>query len=292
MRLARFNGGRIGLLRGDAIVDVTDLVSVDNSWPPTAMVRTIARFDTARPELLHALESRPSLPLEHAVLDCPIDWPNKIIAFPANYHAHIDEMREANALISARPASGQGFFLKANSSLSGPSDAVVLPPIPDREVHHECELAIIVGRGGRGIARENAMAHIFGYACLIDFVVRGTEERVMRKSFDGFCPVGPHIVTADEIPDPANLDLRLSVNGELRQSANTRDLIVDIPGMISMASSVMTLFPGDVIASGTPAGVGPVAGGDRIDIEIDHVGAMSLQVVQGDIGGHPLWAAG
>jgi len=111
----------------------------------------------------------------------------------------------------------------------------------------------------------------------------------MRKSFDSFCPLGPWIITADDVGDPSALDLKLTVNGDLRQAANTRDLIVDIPGMIEMASAVMTLYPGDVIATGTPAGVARIVAGDMLDIAIDKVGSMRIDVVQGDKGAHPVW---
>ncbi|WP_420144136.1 fumarylacetoacetate hydrolase family protein [Sphingobium sp.] len=289
MKLCCFDGGRIGLIAGERIIDVSDIAgATPGEWPPVGMVRMIGRIDGLRGALDKAAD-RTGMALDSVRLECPIEWPNKVIAFPANYHAHIDEMVAANALISAKPANGQGFFLKANSSLSGPADPVYLPAIDGREVHHECEMAIIIGRGGRDIAVDRAMGHVFGYACLIDFVVRGKEERVMRKSFDGFCPLGPYIVTADEIAAHDDIDLQLMVNGELRQLANTRDLIVDIPHMIAMASSVMTLHPGDVIATGTPAGVAPVKGGDRVDISIAGVGAMSLAIVQGDKGSHPVW---
>ena len=111
----------------------------------------------------------------------------------------------------------------------------------------------------------------------------------MRKSFDSFCPMGPWITTTDEIGRYDDIDLELSVNSELRQKANTRDLIVDVPEMIAMASSVMTLYPGDIIASGTPAGVGRLKAGDRVEIRIAGVGAMTLDVKQGEDGAHPLW---
>ena len=102
-------------------------------------------------------------------------------------------------LVSGADATGQGFFLKANSSLSGPADPVRLPPIAGREVHHEGEIGIVIGRGGRNIATEQAAGHIFGYTCLLDMVIRGKEERVLRKSFDRFCPTGPWIVTSDSV---------------------------------------------------------------------------------------------
>lgn len=291
MKLVGFDGGRIGVALEDGIVDITALSGVpDGSWPPVGMVRLIADFDGLRQAIAEAVAGGPRLDPAQLRLEAPVQWPNKLIAYPANYQAHIEEQITSKVgLISTFKASGQGFFLKANSSLSGPSDPIVLPALPDRDIHHECELAVVIGKGGRGIPREQAMEHVFGYSCLLDMVVRGREERVMRKSFDSFCPLGPHIVTADEIADPAAINLELRVNGELRQQASTRDLIVDIPEMIAMASSVMTLCPGDIIASGTPAGVGPVVGGDVVTISISGVGEMSLPVVQGAAGAHSVW---
>jgi 2-keto-4-pentenoate hydratase/2-oxohepta-3-ene-1,7-dioic acid hydratase in catechol pathway len=170
--------------------------------------------------------------------------------------------------------------------LVGPQDSLVLPDLPGFEVHHECELAVIIGTEGRNIPEERAMDHIFGYSCLIDATVRGSQERVMRKSYDTFTPVGPYIVTADEVADPHNLDLELWVNDERRQRANTRDLILGIREMIALASSVSTLMPGDIIATGTPEGVGTVRDGDTIRISIQDVGTMTVPVVQGEGGGN------
>jgi 2-keto-4-pentenoate hydratase/2-oxohepta-3-ene-1,7-dioic acid hydratase in catechol pathway len=288
VKIVSFDGTKIGVLTERGVVDVSDLAGVEAGfWPPVGMVRFIAGFDGLHSALAQAIATREALPRDAVRLETPVPWPNKVIAFPANYHAHIEEM--GAGLVSTFKASGQGFFLKANSSLSGPSDPIVLPDVPEREIHHECELAIIIGKGGRDIARDDALAHIFGYSCLLDIVIRGKEERVMRKSFDSFCPVGPWITTADEITDPSNIGLTLRVNGELRQQASTRDLIVDIPEMIAMASSVMTLMPGDIIATGTPAGVARIDHGDRLLIEIDGVGAMEIGVAQGTLGRHSVW---
>ena len=142
----------------------------------------------------------------------------------------------------------------------------------------------MIGRRGRDIPREHWQEYVFGYSCLIDATVRGKEERVTRKGFDTFCPVGPWMVTADEVGDPSALQGRLWVNDELRQDGNTRDLVLDIPGMIEMASSVITLYPGDIIASGTPAGVGPIKHGDKVKIEFERIGSMTLDVIQGQTG--------
>lgn len=290
MKLARFDGGRIGVIDGNGIVDVSSVVPTGpQSWPPVGMTQLISEFRDLQPKLRELIANSYHIPLTSVRLETPIPWPNKVIAFPANYHEHVEEMKNGTGLISAFKADGQGFFLKANSSLSGPNDPIVLPSLAGRQIHHECELAVIVGKAGRAITRARAAEHIFGYSCLIDVVVRGREERVMRKSFDTFCPVGPYIVTADQVPDFSDIELELSVNGEIRQQASTRDLIVDIPDMIRMASAVMTLYPGDIIATGTPAGVGPMHGGDKVSINISHVGSMSLTVSQSENGDHEVW---
>ncbi|MFM6851887.1 MAG: fumarylacetoacetate hydrolase family protein [Terrabacter sp.] len=279
MRIARFDDDRIGVVVGEGIVDVTDALEISaGEWPPVGMNRLIRDFPIVGPVLARAAARGLVHPLSEVTLRTPVPWPNKVIAFPVNYHDHGREMQ------AQYRADVQGFFLKPPSSLSGAGEPVVLPAVPGREVHHESELAIIVGAGGRDIPRADWQAHVFGYACLLDMVVRGREERVFRKAYDTFCPVGPWITTADEVGDPTHLGMQLWVGDELRQDANTRDLVLDIPGMIEMASAVMTLHPGDIIATGTPAGVGPVTDGDTIRIRIERVGEMSVDVVQGTNG--------
>jgi 2-keto-4-pentenoate hydratase/2-oxohepta-3-ene-1,7-dioic acid hydratase in catechol pathway len=278
MKLVRYNGGHLGVLRDDRVHDVTLATgSHAAAWPPVNMVQLITNFDAVLPQIKTALTGA-GVPVAEVHLEAPILWPNKLIAYPVNFVAHGEERNVALR------ADTNGFFLKASSSLSGPRDPIILPNLPGREIHHECELAIIIGRTGRQIDVSKALDYVFGYACLIDVTLRGKEDRVMRKSYDTFTPIGPAIVTSDEVGDPGALDLKLWVNSELRQHANTRDLILDVPGMISMASSVATLYPGDVIASGTPAGVGPIKSGDRVTIEIERVGQMALTVEQGNGG--------
>jgi 2-keto-4-pentenoate hydratase/2-oxohepta-3-ene-1,7-dioic acid hydratase in catechol pathway len=285
MRLASFDNNRIGVIKADdTIVDVSDAAGgVDGAWPPIAMTRLIAEWDKKRPAIEAAAARGTGKPLSSVRLDTPVPWPSKIIAYPANYHAHAQEMgREYRA-------NTQGFFLKPPSSLSGPSDPIVLPLNAGRRIDHECELGIIVGREGRDVHRDDWAPYVFGYTLLIDAVIRGKEERVARKAFDSFCPVGPWIVTADELGDPSALQGTLWVNGEVRQDANTRDLVLDVPGMIEMASSVMTLYPGDIIAAGTPEGVGPIVAGDKVRITFEKIGTMDLDVVQGDTGKYSLF---
>ena len=279
MRLARFDGGRIGICIGGDIVDVTEICGVDaGEWPAVGPLRVIRDFASLRPRIEAALPALARRPLSEVRLETPVPWPNKVIAYPVNYHAHGKEMQ------AQYRATNQGFFLKPSSALSGPNDPVVLPQVPGREVHHESELGIVIGKQVRGLKREDWREAVFGYTCLLDMVVRGREERVFRKAYDTFCPIGPWIVTADEIPEPDQLQMNLWVGDELRQSANTRDLVLDIPGMIETASAVMTLYPGDIIATGTPEGVGPVTDGDTIRIVIDSIGEMQVPVVQGDLG--------
>ncbi|CAM2193679.1 Maleylpyruvate hydrolase [Paraburkholderia kururiensis] len=286
MKIARFNEGQLGIVvDSHYIVDVTSTVGEDPAmWPPIGATRLIANFEQLKPSIEAAMDQLPRVPLKDVTLLTPVPWPNKVIAFPVNYHDHGREMQ------ASYRATHQGFFLKPNSSLSGADEPVVLPNVPTREVHHESELAVIIGRQGRDIARDDWQQYVFGYACLLDMVVRGREERVFRKAYDTFCPVGPWIVTADEVGDPADLDMKLWVNGELRQHANTHDLVLDIPGMIEMASAVMTLYPGDIVATGTPAGVGKVGDGDKVRIRIERVGEMTVDVVAGTGGATEVFA--
>lgn len=281
MKIARFNQGQIGVVVDEAhLVDITAIVGEDASaWPPVGTVRLIAQFEALRPAIEKALPALPRIPLGDVKLLTPVPWPNKVIAYPVNYHDHGREMQ------AGYRADVQGFFLKPASSLSGAGEPIELPLAPGREVHHEAELAIVIGKQCRGIARADWREYVFGYACLLDMVVRGKEERVFRKAFDTFCPVGPWITTADEVGDPAQLEMKLWVDGELRQHANTRDLVLDIPGMVQMAAAVMTLYPGDIIATGTPAGVGIgfspprfLASGDVVRIEVPGIGILENRV--------------
>lgn len=285
MKIARFDEGRIGVVVDEThLVDITALVGEDPAaWPPVGPVQLIARFAEWRPRIEAALPTLPRLALRDLTLRTPVPWPSKVIAYPVNYHDHGREMQ------AGYRADVQGFFLKPPSSLSGAGEPIELPEVPGREVHHEAELAVVIGRTCRGIAREQWREYVFGYACLLDMVVRGREERVFRKAFDTFCPVGPWITTADEVGDPTALEMKLWVDGELRQHANTRDLVLDIPGMVQMAAAVMTLYPGDIIATGTPAGVGPVRDGNVVRISIDRLGEMSVPVVQGQLGRTPVF---
>ena len=174
-----------------------------------------------------------------------------------------------------RPPGGTG------PSVSGPCDDIVLPrPVVDagHEIHHESELLVIIGEGGKDIAPEDSMKHILGYSLGLDITV-SPADRSRRKSYDTFSPIGPYILLADEEVDPRSFEIVLAVNGEQRQKVSTADLLTSVPEIVGYASSVMTLLPGDVIFTGTPPGVGPIWPGDQIEAGISGIGSMRLNVV-------------
>jgi 2-keto-4-pentenoate hydratase/2-oxohepta-3-ene-1,7-dioic acid hydratase in catechol pathway len=285
MRLVEFDSHRVGVVNGD---DVFDVSSVLGPWAgtPYAMTELIARWDECVDAVREAAANAVPLPLRNVRLGPPLPRPRQVLAAPLNYAHHVEEMVGSHqapvSLQADHNARNLGFFVKASGSISGPADPVELPPIDGRSFHHEIELGVVIGRQARAIAPEQARAHIFGYVVLLDITMRvdrdHEEERTMRKSFETFTPIGPWIVTADEIEDPSALELSLNVNGDARQRANTADLIVGIDELVSSASHVLTLHPGDIYATGTPDGVGPLQPGDRIDACISSVGHMSLPV--------------
>jgi 2-keto-4-pentenoate hydratase/2-oxohepta-3-ene-1,7-dioic acid hydratase in catechol pathway len=282
MKLTVYDDNKVGLVKDGQVVDVSDLVgSGAEEWPPVTVTRLIAGFDRLRPRLEEALRSRPGTPMERARLKAPVPFPSKVIAAPANYRLHIQEMstKEMREVVKqeVHAIDQYGVFLKAPSSVVGPGATIELP-FPDRRTDHEVELGFVIGKTARNVKMANAMSYVFGYTGVMDITVRGGEDRSTRKSFDSFTPLGPVLVTADEIPDPHNIQLKLWVNGEQRQNGNTRDMIWNIPKLIEYASHVMTLYPGDVFSTGTPDGVGPLKAGDEVTIEIERIGRMSVTV--------------
>jgi len=281
MRLAVYDDNKVGVVKDGQIVDVTDLVGGPEEWPPVAVTRLIAGFSRLRPQLEEAARSRRGTPLAGVRLKSPVPFPSKVVAAPANYRLHVQEMArpEMRDVVKqeVHAIEQYGVFLKAPSSVVGP-DAVVELPFADRRTDHEVELGFVVAKTARNVSMAEAMSYVFGYTGVIDITVRGGEDRSTRKSFDTFTPVGPVLVTADEIPDPHNLRLQLWVNGEQRQDGNSKDMIWNIPKLIEYASHVMTLHPGDIVSTGTPDGVGPLRPGDEVTIDVERVGRMSVKV--------------
>lgn len=177
-----------------------------------------------------------------------------------------------------------GFFLKATSSLVGPSEGIVLR-FPDRRTDHEVEAVAVIGDiVTTPVSAAEALDHVAGYSIGLDITLRGPEERSLRKSIDTYAVLGPWLVTADEIPDLSRLTMRLSLNGSLRQSVRLSEMLFDVAEQIVCASQFYTLYPGDLIYTGTPAGVGPIHSGDMINAEIEFIGQMSVHVRAADKG--------
>jgi 2-keto-4-pentenoate hydratase/2-oxohepta-3-ene-1,7-dioic acid hydratase in catechol pathway len=282
MKLCRYDDDRLGLVRGDLVHDVTPAQTEIRAAAPYAMQgdAVIAALPAWRSRLEQMAAKTPGRPVAGVKLLSPVARPSKLVAAPTNYKAHIEEMaaRAATANIKPSPAIGTaGLFLKANSSLVGPSEGVAIR-FPERRNEHEVELAIIFGKQGSDIARADALDYVAGYCIGLDMTARGPEDRSFRKSIDTYSVLGPWMVTADEIADPDNVRIEIAVNGEVKQSSNTSQLIYDCRKLIEWGSSFYTFHPGDVLYTGTPEGVSPVKPGDVMRARIDPIGEMSVVV--------------
>jgi len=280
MRLCRYDNDRLGVVVGDQVHDVT--AAQDE-------IRRAARYDmfgdaviAALPEWRGRIEEMAkkalAKPISQVKLLPPVARPSKVMAAPTNYRAHVAEMaaRSGTPADTHRGIGAAGIFLKANSSIVGPSGTIPLR-FPERLNEHELEVVIIIGKKGTNISRENALDHIAGYCMGLDMTTRGKEDRSFRKSIDGYSPVGPYMVTADEIADPDNLPIELTVNGVTKQKSNTSNLIYDIRKLIEFASSFYTLHPGDYFFTGTPEGVSPVKPGDWVSAACPQIGELRIQ---------------
>jgi 2-keto-4-pentenoate hydratase/2-oxohepta-3-ene-1,7-dioic acid hydratase in catechol pathway len=245
----------------------------------------------ARGEPMPALGT--AVPLAQVKLTAPLPRPRRnIFCVGKNYHAHakefagsgFDSSAKAGGDIPAVPI----YFTKVPESVIGPDEPILIVPEVSTAIDYEAELAVIIGKGGKGIKAADAMAHVWGYTIINDVTARDWQSRhmqwVLGKSFDTFCPMGPWLVSADEC-DGTKTGVRCYVNGEERQNASTTDLIFDIPTLIETLSAGITLYPGDVIATGTPVGVGIgfkppkyMKAGDVVRVEIDGIGALENPV--------------
>lgn len=282
MQLCRFDNDRLGLVEGDTVRDVTPALESlpRHAWPLPRFDPLIANLAAIRQRIESVSAKAPKRPLSGVKLLSPVANPGKILAAPVNYQKHLEEAREDPAIHHQKQVDEiqkVGLFLKATSSVVGPSEGIALRHL-DRRNDHEVELAVIIGKAGRNIPRARAFEHVAGYCIGLDMTVRGPEERSLRKSVDSFTVLGPWLVTADAVANPTALDLQLKVNGEPRQQANTRNLILGIAELIEFATSFYTLHPGDVLLTGTPEGVGPVQPGDLIAAEIQGIGRMEVAV--------------
>jgi 2-keto-4-pentenoate hydratase/2-oxohepta-3-ene-1,7-dioic acid hydratase in catechol pathway len=289
MRLCRFGDNRLGMVEGEEVLDVTAALDVLPAYRyplPTHDVLCANLGEVAARARTVAASAR-RIPLSAVSLLSPVANPGKIIAAPVNYQKHHAEVQGDAGLHQGNPAhtltiQKAGLFLKANTSLVGPGEGIALRHL-DRRNDHEVELALIIGQNAQGqkcnnVKKEDAMQFVAGYCIGLDITIRGSEDRSFRKSPDSYTVLGPWLVTADELTNPNELDLSISVNGEMRQNSNTRNMILNCAELIAMATSFYTLYPGDVISTGTPEGVSPIVPGDVVLATVEGIGSMEVKV--------------
>jgi 2-keto-4-pentenoate hydratase/2-oxohepta-3-ene-1,7-dioic acid hydratase in catechol pathway len=281
MKLALFEAAgaqHIGIVQGDHITPLSAILPD----APTDMMALIRDWDRLSPALA-TWPNDASLKLAEVTLLAPIPRPGKVLAIGLNYADHIAETGN-------KPPEQQLWFSKASTSIHAPYAPIEVPRV-STQVDYEVELVAVIGKAGRHISREDAPHHVFGYCVGNDVSVRDwqrqTPQWVLGKSFDTHGPIGPWITTADEVGEPHRLDIKCTVNGEIRQTSNTKHLVFDVWAQIEHLSKVMTLEPGDIIFTGTPGGVGlarkpPVflAAGDKVACEISELGMIEAVMFQ------------
>jgi 2-keto-4-pentenoate hydratase/2-oxohepta-3-ene-1,7-dioic acid hydratase in catechol pathway len=284
MRLCRFDDNRLGVVDGPTIRDVTGALDVlpSQRYPFPGHDVFVEHLDQVIDRARALMPQARTVSVEAVTLLSPVANPGKIVAAPVNYEKHRVEAINDPGLHGNHPGSAfniqsAGLFLKSTSSLVGPGQGVVISRL-DRRTDHEVELVVVIGKRAARVARQDAMAHVAGYAVGLDISIRGSEDRSFRKSPDTYSVLGPWLVTADEIPNPGALDLTIAVNGDVRQQSNTRHMLLGVAELIEMASSMYTLQPGDLIFTGTPEGVSPIHPGDSIVAAIAGIGSMAVAV--------------
>ena len=292
MRLVTFRRAgrmehRLGAMRGDGAV--VDLAAADPLLEG-GMLALVAAEPAMLERARAAVRTGPAV--EDARLMAPIPRPSKnIFCVGKNYHEHAKEFAGSGFDATAKEVVPEApvVFSKPPTSVIAPGEPIPSHLDPTNSVDYEGELAVVIGRGGRGIRKADALAHVFGYTIVNDVTARTLQHKhrqwILGKGIDGFCPMGPAILTADEAPDPGALRVTTHVNGEKRQDAPVSDLIFDIPTLIEAISAGITLEPGDIIATGTPAGVGIgfdpprfLKAGDRVRVAVAGIGVLENPV--------------
>lgn len=288
MRLCRFDNDRLGVVEDETIKDVTAALDVLPAcrYPFPSHDLLMADLEKVMARARALLPGVSTVPLATAKLLSPVANPGKIIAAPVNYQKHLDEVKDDSQIHAGNPAhtvtiQKAGLFLKATSSLAGAGEGIAACKL-DRRTDHEVELVVVIGRTARQVSCAEALRYVAGYCIGLDVSIRGSEDRSFRKSPDSYSVLGPWLVTADDIPDPGVLDLQISVNGTVRQKSNTGYLILGVPELIELASSFYTLYPGDVIFTGTPEGVSPIQPGDEVSASVERIGTMNVRVRAAD----------
>ena len=274
MKLLFFDDFRLGVVKGENVVDVTDAVAdMPRMGPQDVIAGVIADFGRRRAALDQAASKSEGKPLAQVRIRPPLPRPENIVCMAVNYME--DGTRSEPAPINA--------FLKSPSAIIGPGDTMVLPDVPATIFEGEAEMALIIGKRATAVPAARAMEYVFGYCNFIDGSARGLlptgNTFYQMKSRDTFAPMGPYLVTADEIADPHKLAIRLSVNGTVKQSFNTSDMAHKIPRCIEWVTSIHTLEPGDVLATGTNhRGLSAFMDGDRIELETEGMGVLRFTI--------------
>jgi 2,4-diketo-3-deoxy-L-fuconate hydrolase len=282
MRICWFNDNRLGLVRDGRVLDVSAALKVlpAPTYPASKGDPLITHLDKVKPAILEAANGARSHAIGEVKFLSPVQSPTKVIGTPTNYALHVKEAKEQATDFKSRYTGSieeQGLFLKANSSLIGPGEGVAVRFL-ERRTDHEMELGVIIGRKVSNVSEADALGCIAGYALALDMVTRGSEDRSFRKSIDTYSVLGPWMTTADEVKDPQNLAFSLAVNGEIKQQSNTSQMIMGIARQIAWGSTFYTLWPGDIIMTGTCEGVGRVKPGDTMHCVIEGVGEMDVAV--------------
>jgi 2-keto-4-pentenoate hydratase/2-oxohepta-3-ene-1,7-dioic acid hydratase in catechol pathway len=274
MKLMFFDNFKLGVVKGDRVVDVSKVVAdIPHTGPHNLISGLIERFAKYKTKLEKAAAAGKGIPLSKVRIRPPLPRPSSIDCMAVNY-------MEDGTLKEPPPINA---FHKTPSSVIGHGDTMVLPDIPATIFEGEAELALVIGRRASHVKAADAMKYVFGYVNFIDGSARGVlppgNTFYQMKSRDSFCPMGPCIVTADEIKDPQNLQIKLWVNGTLYQNFNTSDMAHKIPRCIEWVTSIHALEPGDVIATGTNhRGLNPFQDGDRVEVEVEGLGRLAFKV--------------
>ena len=296
----------LGLLHNDEVLDVDLAGRALQLTVPDQMLALIEQYEQGHQALQALLAKANNRPfsqvktfsdvgavhnLQEVKLHAPIPQPRKnVICMAVNYAEHAKETANSREGASSAPPTSPMLFTKATTTINGPYDPFVIDPTVSTAIDWEVELGVIIGKGGKHISEADALSHIFGYTVINDITARDLQARhkqfFLGKSLDGSCPMGPYIVTADEIADPQKLALRLRVNGVTKQDSNTSEMVFAIPTIIATLSSIMTLEPGDIIATGTPSGVGYsrtppefLKPNDMVECEVEGLGTLKTPIV-------------
>jgi 2-keto-4-pentenoate hydratase/2-oxohepta-3-ene-1,7-dioic acid hydratase in catechol pathway len=283
MKLVTFNAGkepRLGVVAGDQVVD---LAAASDRRLPADMLSFLALgeagIEEAKMSLEEGLRTRQSRPLNSVKLMAPVLNPSKVIAIGLNYMDHCREQK-------IEPPKAPVIFTKFPSSIVGQGDTIRWDPGLTQQVDYEAELAVVMGRTARRVSQAEALNYVAGYTILNDVSARelqfGDGQWIRGKSLDTFCPLGPYLVTRDEIPNPNNLVIRCIVNDQVLQDSTTAEMIFQVPFLIEYITRAFTLYPGDVITTGTPDGVGVfrnpkvfLKDGDMVTVEIEGLGQLT-----------------